>query len=341
MMSFIKAALVITFFTSVLSREPILTRFKSWASDFNVDIRDESKLVNIFENWIDNDRFIEEHNSKNLTYFLGHNQFSGMNQLEFSKYLISIKDDIILYESLDFEYTISTLPSSVNWVEAGAVSPVKDQGQCGSCWSFSTTGALEGAFYIKNGYLELFSEQQLVDCDTYRNGGKDLGCNGGLMDNAFNWIEKNGGLCSETEYPYVSGDTTKSGTCNKSCKPVPGSQIKGVVDVPPSDDNAMMNSIYKQPVSVAIEADQREFQLYKSGVFTGACGKTLDHGVLVVGYGTDMNTDYYLVKNSWGEFWGKNGYIMLGRGNDPSTNKPYNDGAGQCGILLQASYPVL
>jgi C1A family cysteine protease len=332
---------ITSFFISVFAREPILTRFKQWANLFDIDIRDESKLVNIFENWIDNDRFIEEHNSKNLSYILGHNQFSGMNQLEYSKFLTILNEDISLYESFDFQYEETTLPSSVNWVESGAVSAVKDQGKCGSCWSFSTTGALEGAFYIKNGYLELFSEQQLVDCDTIRNGGKDMGCNGGLMDNAFKWIEKNEGLCSEIDYPYISGDTTKSGTCNKSCKLVSGSQVKGVIDVPPSDDNAMMNAIYKQPVSVAIEADQREFQLYKSGVFTGSCGTNLDHGVLVVGYGIDGNNEFYLVKNSWGEFWGKNGYIMLGKGKDPKTNKLFNNGSGQCGILLQASYPVL
>lgn len=329
------------FLSSVIAREPILARFKSWANDFNVDIQDETKLINIFENWIDNDRFIDEHNSKNLSYVLGHNQFSGMDKLEFSKYLINIKNDAFAIESFDFELSELTLPSSVNWIDDGAVSPVKDQGQCGSCWSFSTTGAIEGAYYIKTNKLQLFSEQQLVDCDTIRNGGKDMGCNGGLMDNAFKWIEKNGGLCSELDYPYFSGDTTKSGTCDKSCKVVEGSQVKGIVDVPPSDDNAMMSAIYKQPVSVAIEADQREFQLYKSGVFTGTCGTNLDHGVLVVGYGIEMENEYYLVKNSWGEYWGKDGYIMLGKGKDPNTNKPYNNGSGQCGILLQASYPVL
>jgi C1A family cysteine protease len=339
-MYIINCILITSFFISAFAREPILMRFKNWANLFDIDIRDENKLINIFENWIDNDRFIEQHNLKNLSYILGHNQFSGMDQLEFSKYLININDGSSL-ESFDFEYIESTLPTSVNWVESGAVSPVKDQGQCGSCWSFSTTGALEGAYYIKTNKLQLFSEQQLVDCDTLRNGGKDMGCNGGLMDNAFKWIEKNGGLCSEIDYPYISGDTTKSASCNKECKTVDGSQVKGIVDVPPSDDNAMMNAIYKQPVSVAIEADQREFQLYKSGVFTGACGTNLDHGVLVVGYGIDGNNEYYLVKNSWGEFWGKNGYIMLGKGKDPNTNKPYNNGSGQCGILLQASYPVL
>jgi C1A family cysteine protease len=212
---------------------------------------------------------------------------------------------------------------------------VKDQGQCGSCWSFSTTGALEGVHQIMYGNLASFSEQQLVDCDYYKNGGKDHGCNGGLMDNAFTWITKNGGLCLEQDYPYVSGTTKEKGTCKTTCKNVEKSQLGGFADIPPSSDAEMIKVLSKQPVSVAIEADQREFQLYKSGVFTGTCGTKLDHGVLAVGYGSLDGVDFYKVKNSWSTSWGLNGYILLGRG------ASYNNGDGQCGILLQASYPIL
>jgi C1A family cysteine protease len=227
------------------------------------------------------------------------------------------------------------LPSAIDWSMKNAVTPVKDQGQCGSCWSFSTTGALEGAYSIKTGNLVSFSEQQLVDCDTFGNGGRDHGCNGGLMDNAFSWIAKNNGLCTESDYPYVSGITKTPGTCAKSCKNVAGSDIVSFVDVESASDLAMMTALSKQPVSVAIEADQREFQLYKSGVFTGACGTNLDHGVLTVGYGTDGGNEYYKVKNSWSTTWGEKGYIRLGKGEN------YNAGKGQCGILLEASYPVV
>jgi C1A family cysteine protease len=154
------------------------------------------------------------------------------------------------------------------------------------------------------------------------------------MDNAFKWIENNNGLCIETDYPYVSGNGVVP-TCVTTCDEVKGSGIVKFYDVKPSDDNAMMTAISKQPVSIAIEADQREFQLYKSGVFTGTCGTNLDHGVLVVGYGSMDGNDYYLVKNSWSQSWGDDGYIKLGRGSS------YNNGNGQCGILLQGSYPVL
>ena len=175
----------------------------------------------------------------------------------------------------------------------------------------------------------------MVSCDNFQNGGKDHGCNGGLMDNAFNWISKNGGLCTEAEYPYTSGDTRNAGTCETTCSIVTDSDIKSYVDVKPNSDDAMMSALNQQPVSIAIQADQKDFQLYKSGVFTGSCGTQLDHGVLVVGYGTSEGEDYYLVKNSWGTTWGDKGYIKLGRGDE------YNNGHGQCGMLMQGSYPVL
>jgi len=357
----------------------LLERFEDWVKEHNIIHKDGVHREQIFNTWTTNDKYIDDMNSRNLTYTLGHNQFSGMSSDEFNNFMgfqfnlekidpskieskihhvktklreiKCLKDCVDNYDTsnkLDTvtcvtsciqdakdELSLTNVPESIDWVKNGAVTPVKNQGQCGSCWSFSTTGALEGAYYIKNGVLDSFSEQQLVDCDTRKNGGKDMGCNGGLMDNAFSWIEKNGGLCTEEDYAYTSGTTKTAGTCDTSCTVVSGSEIISYTDVKANSDNDMMSALAQQPVSIAIQADQKDFQLYKSGVFTGSCGTKLDHGVLVVGYGSLDGEDYYRVKNSWGTTWGDNGYIYLGRGDK------FNNGSGQCGMLMQASYPTV
>ena len=331
---------ILLFFLCVATASgSLIERFEDWIHDFKIKFDDYKTYDGVFKKWIENHKFIEEINAKNLTYKLGHNQFSGMDSNDFSQYLgisrILYQDyKQLFHENKPIDFT-SKLADSVNWVTKGGVTSVKDQGQCGSCWSFSTTGAIEGAYFVKTGKLESFSEQQLVDCDNYSNGGKDLGCKGGLMDNAFTWVSKNDGLCSESDYPYVSGTTKKSGDCQKTCTKNKNSDVTSYLDVITKSDDEMMKALSLQPVSIAIEADQKEFQLYKSGVFTGKCGTELDHGVLAVGYGKLDGTDYYLVKNSWSTSWGDGGYIRLGRG------PQYNSGSGQCGILLQASYPLL
>ena len=310
-------------------------RFSLWLKEYLITVKNEDHRHRLFENWLSNDEYIEHVNHQNFTYTLGHNKFSGMSQSEYIDYF-NLKNIFFDYQhgnKVDTEYV--ELADSVNWVESGAVTPVKDQGQCGSCWSFSTTGSLEGAYYIKYGKLLSFSEQQLVSCDNFKHGSHDMGCNGGLMDSAFQWIEQNNGLCLESDYSYVSGTTGKSGSCETTCDVVKNSVIHEYNDVAPSSDDAMMSALMQQPVSIAIQADQQEFQLYQSGVFTGSCGVELDHGVLVVGYGSENGEDYYLIKNSWSTSWGDNGYIKLGRGSQ------YNSGAGQCGMLMQGSYPIV
>jgi C1A family cysteine protease len=316
--------------------------FEWFDSVRNHDLYRLRSVEKVFDNWVSNDKFIELTNSQNLTYTLGHNLYSGLNSNEFNQFMGFKNNELYLQEkglrgsniitSID-NTDLTALPASIDWTAKGAVTSVKDQGQCGSCWSFSTTGALEGAYEIKYGSLVSFSEQQLVDCDL----GVRLnhGCNGGLMDSAFSWISTNGGLCTESDYPYFSGTTKTNGACQTSCKLVSGSEIVKYVDVSPNSDSAMMTALAQQPVSIAIEADQSSFQLYKSGVFTGSCGTNLDHGVLVVGYGSDNGNDFYKVKNSWSTSWGENGYIRLGRGSQ------YNKGAGQCGMLMEGSYPVV
>jgi C1A family cysteine protease len=330
----------------------LLERFQQWSIDHKIELpsSDDSRFMHMLVNWRENDRIIDETNAMNLSYTLGHNHFSALNREEFRS-LMNFENNRMLMSDVNevSEVTQTHLrtgvsfssPTSVDWRTKGAVTPVKDQGQCGSCWSFSTTGALEGAYAIKNSNLVSFSEQQLVDCDYIRVGGTSLGCNGGDMSSAMDWIGKNNGLCTESAYPYVSGTTKTNGACQKSCSIVSGSDVSKPIAVAANSDSAMMTAIAQQPVSIAIEADQASFQLYKSGVFTGSCGTNLDHGVLLVGYGSSSNGDYYILKNSWSTSWADGGYMYIGRGNDPATGKPYNGNKGQCGLLMQGVYPVL
>jgi cathepsin L len=215
------------------------------------------------------------------------------------------------------------LADTVNWVDKGAVTGIKNQGQCGSCWSFSTTGSTEGVHFLATGNLVSLSEQNLMDCSiAYGNEG----CNGGLMDSAFRYIIANRGIDTEASYPYTA---MSSSNCQYRAADS-GATIANYVDVASGSEAALATAANKNPVSVAIDASHNSFQLYMSGIYyEPACStSSLDHGVLVVGYGTST-ADYWLVKNSWGTSWGMAGYIQMSR------NRGNN-----CGISTMASYPI-
>ena len=277
-----------------------------------------------FEIFRSNMEYVAEQNTLNLPYTLGVTPFADITEDEFAS-LNGIRAGGPFFTGCSkFQTSPMPVPVSYDWREKNAVTPVKDQGQCGSCWSFSATGAMEGAWAITNHKLESLSEQQLVDCSkSYVNHG----CNGGLMDDAFQYAIDNG-MCLESAYPY----TAKGGDCQK-CDPVV--KISGCVDVTKNNQVYLKEAVSRGPVSIAIEADTKTFQLYTGGVITSsACGTNLDHGVLIVGYGSESGTNYWLVKNSWGPSWGDHGYVKIERSD--STNDP-----GVCGIAIQACYPVV
>ncbi|KAK4773015.1 hypothetical protein SAY87_028034 [Trapa incisa] len=285
-----------------------------------------------FEIFKDNLRFIDEHNSMNRSYKLGLNKFADLTNEEYRAMFLGTRPDakrrIMKAKAASNRYAFrpsDRLPSSVDWRAMGAVNAIKDQGYCGSCWAFSTIGAVEGINQIVTGELISLSEQELVDCDR----SYDAGCNGGLMDYAFQFIIDNGGIDTEEDYPYkgVDGQCDASGVSNNVVT------IDGYEDVPPFDERSLKKAVAHQPVSVAIEAGGKEFQLYESGVFTGECGTALDHGVIAVGYGTEHGKDYWLVRNSWGTGWGETGYIKMER-------NIIGNFFGKCGIAMEASYPV-
>ena len=285
--------------------------------------------------WMENKHTIARHNQQAAngvkTYEVAMNEFGDLLHHEFiallngynssSRVPAAQRENPVFMPPLNFE-----LPKSVDWRDKGYVTPVKNQGHCGSCWSFSTTGALEGQNFRKTGKLVSLSEQNLIDCSSkFGNNG----CNGGLMDNAFAYIKANKGVDTEQSYPYEGKDDK----CRFHKQDV-GAVDSGFVDVPTqSEEHLAMAVASVGPVSVAIDASHESFQFYHHGVYSEeeCSSDELDHGVLVVGYGDDgQGHEYWIVKNSWGEKWGRDGYVYMTR------NKK-----NQCGIATAASYPLV
>jgi C1A family cysteine protease len=265
------------------------------------------------------------HNSQNRSWKMGLNQFSDMTTEEVNvKFFGLAKKENSKEEEEKIEWNLLTAtPSSndaVDWVSKGAVTPVKNQGHCGSCWSFSATGALEGYDFISNSLTEVhsYSEQQLVDCSRlYGNQG----CDGGLMQYAFRYVMVNG-ITYEANYPYKAVDQK----CQSKAHDF---KITWYKNVPHKSSGALINAVTTQPIAISIDAEK--IVPYKSGVFDDAtCFSQLNHGVLLVGYDNDI----WHVKNSWGTAWGEEGYIRFSRTVVPDTQ------GGICGILLDASYPT-
>ena len=294
----------------------------------NKQYKDDLEELTRYNIWAGNQKAIEVHNANadKFGFTLGMNKFGDLESHEFAQmfngYKMQPRSNSTKVFVADPNFKADP---TVDWRTKGAVTGVKNQGQCGSCWAFSTTGSLEGQHFLKKGQLVSLSEQNLVDCSTsYGNHG----CSGGLMDNAFRYIKANDGIDTEESYPYQAHNEQ----CRFKRENV-GATDTGYVDIQHEDENALMQAVQSiGPVSVAIDAGHRSFQMYKEGIYYEAeCSQTrLDHGVLAVGYGTEDGQDYWLVKNSWGAQWGMEGYIKMSR------NRSNN-----CGIATQASYPTV
>lgn len=306
--------------------------FDAWKAEHGKSYASGAAEAKAFSAFAANEEKIAAHNGRGDSSFeLGHNEFSDLTSDEFFAGRLGYNASLAKAEAREMHVStpemLAAAPDAVDWTTKGAVTPIKNQGQCGSCWSFSATGAMEGAYFLASGKLLALSEEDLVQCDRVN----DNGCQGGLMDNAFKFVEKNG-VAAEAAYPYTSG-TGIRGLCDTAKEKAAVVTVTGFKDVPSGDEDALKTAVAQQPVSIAIEADKSVFQLYKSGVLDSPmCGKKLDHGVLAVGYGTAKtflgHKDYWLVKNSWGPTWGAQGYIKIARGKN------------MCGIATQPSYPT-
>ena len=293
--------------------------WQSWKIRHNKNyaVGEEAARFAIF---VENVNKITKHNQENSEVKFAINKFADLTASEFKAIYASgsrAQPNADQKNAVKFN-NANDLPDTVDWREKGAVTPVKDQGQCGSCWTFSATGAVEGFYFTQNGKLLSFSEQQIVDCDT----DEDEGCNGGWHYLAIEYAGKNG-LELETDYPYTARDGKCKYDSSKAVK-----TNKGYAYVTANNTNELKTALANiGPVSVAIEADQSVFQFYSRGVISAGCGADLDHAVLTVGYTKVGVLEAFIVKNSWGKSWGDQGYVMI------STIQQLNRGQGACGIL--------
>jgi C1A family cysteine protease len=295
----IVAALVVavTARLAPLSEREYQSQFVEYIQTFNKEYPTDQFFAKFstFKYWVD---YVRHHNAGNNTWEAGINEFSDLSPEEFNQiYLTGLEVDQDLPVEPE-EVDMSNVPNDIDWRSQGAVNPVKNQGQCGSCWAFSATGTMEGFTKVKGGSLPNLSEQQLVDC---AGSAGNHGCSGGWPSSAIKWVASNGGSCAQQAYPYTGRD----GTCKKGCAPV--AKVSGARSG--AGEASLASNLGSMPISIALDASGG-FQSYKSGVFSGPCGTQLNHAVLAVGF----NAQYWIVKNSWGSGWGSGGYIFMSRG---------------------------
>eukprot|EP00210_Caulerpa_lentillifera_P004029 g3844.t1 len=303
--------------------------FESWRVMHNKTYtRDSQEWNTRYEIWLENLHHILNYNEQHNSHWLTMTSFADLSDNEAKEKVFgfindnSVKDTTT-HSSNALEVDDAKLtPSFVDWRLQDAVTSVKDQGSCGSCWAFSAVGSIEGANALFNDALLDLSVQELVDCDTM-----DSGCQGGQMQNAFEWVKRNGGLASGQEYKYHGAHHF---FCNWMKARDHRVSVQGYKNVP-IGEKYLVQALSRQPVSVAVHADHKAFAFYGGGIFDAPCAHELNHGMLAVGY--DLERGYFIVKNSWGEHWGEDGYIRLAMLGE--------DSPGQCGVAMSASYPII
>lgn len=299
-----------------MSRNTLLAQFQHFKKTHGRQYASAAEESQRFKNFVENMQTAAKQSERNPLAKFGVNEYSDMSAAEFktrhngNKYFAKVAAE----SSKNIDHSIVSAASKrlaagrqQDWRPKGAVTPIKNQGQCGSCWSFSSTGSIEGQWFLAGNPLTSVSEQEFVSCDTI-----DSGCQGGLMDNAWTWLLQahNGSVVTEASYPYVSGDGQVP-ACSMSGTQF-GAQISGYANIA-KDEETMGGFVYTSgPMSVAVDATS--WQTYVGGILTDCISNQIDHGVLVVGFDDQNQPPYWIIKNSWGAGWGEDGYIRVQKG---------------------------